>query len=293
VNNNETIYKFAESIGQKLEIRRIHYQGKPIQTYSFGQGEKTVFSFPAYPHSGVIYLKFLEQYPEANVRFITFDLPGWIGMSENVFLDTEFTMSECVKIALKILEEYEVESYGLIGYSFGTALATILSYYDFDRVTRLALVSPVVNCRLMEKSWNMVKVNIAQKLGIGEFVGIYIRYRYAKYKNYLRKAGYPEEFIVEYQKYFNAANGKVLLDSLYKLFHGDLSLYFNKLSNKKVLVVNSKDETDMFKKQAEYIRRILKEENSLYITGSHEDFVLKGNPIAAKHVLRFLAEELL
>jgi hypothetical protein len=69
-------------------------------------------------------------------------------------------------------------------------------------------------------------------------------------------------------------------------------LYFNKLLDKKVLVVNSKDETEMFKTQAAFIRRLLKQEESLFIHGNHEDFVLKGDHTAAKHVLRFLSEEI-
>lgn len=285
-----TLRKFSKKLSLQTEVSKITFRGTPIQTYTIGTGEKVVFSFPAYPHSGLIYLRFLEQYPDSNVKFITFDLPGWVGLSENLFQSSEFTMSECVNIALKILAENKIEKYNLIGYSFGTALATMLTHFDRDRVDRLVLVSPVVNCRLLTDSWNMKKVNLAKTLGIPVLVKNYVKYRFWLYKKYLRSSGFQEEFVQEYQKFLEAADGKVLLDSIYKLFHDDLTVYLDHIKDKKIMVVNSTDETQMFKDQAEFIRRTLDDEKSLFVNGSHEDFVLKGDPAAAKQVLQFLAE---
>ncbi len=115
------------SLSFKFNKKKIKFNGYNIQTYSFGAGEKVVLSFPGFPHSGLYFTLFLRFYDPTRVKFITFDLPGWFGNSENVFQNSEFAIETYVDIAEKILEEYEVKKFNIIGYSFGSALAVLIA----------------------------------------------------------------------------------------------------------------------------------------------------------------------
>src|SRR3972149_5174458 len=96
----------------------IQYQGHNVQTYALGSGQTTVFSFPSFPHSGLMYMWFLNHYDLSKIRFITFDLPGWIGHSDNFFEQQPFKMPTLINLAKTILRDYQIKEFNLIGYSF-------------------------------------------------------------------------------------------------------------------------------------------------------------------------------
>lgn len=62
-------------------------------------------------------------------------------------------------------------------------------------------------------------------------------------------------------------NPEILLKSIYKLFNSDFSKDVVSLQDRKLLIVNSLEEDEYFRRQAEHIRRILKHEKSFYIIG--------------------------
>jgi len=66
----------------KYTPETISYHNNLIQTYSFGDADKVIFSLPSYPHSGLSYIFFTQYYDPAKFRFITFDIPGWAGLAK-------------------------------------------------------------------------------------------------------------------------------------------------------------------------------------------------------------------
>jgi hypothetical protein len=54
------------------------------------------------------------------------------------------------------------------------------------------------------------------------------------------------------------------------------------------MVVNSRDENKMFRRNAELIRRMTNKNQSLYLHGRHEDFLLRPHENACVKVIDFL-----
>ena len=91
-----------ETFNLNCNFRTILVDGKKVQTYSVGEGKKVIFSFPAYPHSGLIYMLFMLKYDLSKVKLITFDLPGWVGTTERFSEDGSFDVDILIKIAKAI-----------------------------------------------------------------------------------------------------------------------------------------------------------------------------------------------
>ncbi|MFS8130718.1 MAG: alpha/beta fold hydrolase [Candidatus Dojkabacteria bacterium] len=265
------------------------YKGYSIQTYQFGEGENVVFSFPSFPHSGLYYLWFLTHYNTSKVKFITFDLPGWTGYSENIFQTNKFTLDEYVEIAKVILKDYKIERFSVIGYSFGGALALKLAADMKSKVDKVVLVSSVINSRIIR---GFRVVNLVKLLHITKYYYILkalIKGRFKAIAKILnREEGMPKVFIDMYTDMLNHIDSKIISDSIYQLFTSDYSKYIPEINEKNVLVVNSRDEGRMFTVQAEYMRRHLNNEKSLYIHGTHDDFILKCKKDVVRDVVTFL-----
>ncbi|MDQ6985179.1 MAG: hypothetical protein Q9M91_01370 [Candidatus Dojkabacteria bacterium] len=103
--------------------KRIKFKSSEIQTYTFGSGKKVILSLPGFATPGIFYLFFTSFYNHKNFKIITFDVPGWGGLSDNIFKDNKFSIDECVEIAEKVLEEYRVKTCNIIGYSYRGAFS--------------------------------------------------------------------------------------------------------------------------------------------------------------------------
>lgn len=133
------------------ESKTLYYKGHAVQTYVFGEGPKTVFSFPSFPHSGLYYLWFVASHPYylKQARFITMDFPGWTGYTEKeVFEDGDYDIEEVIKMCEHVIDHYstmyKIKHFSIIGYSFGGALAVrIGSIYKY-RLEQIALVSTII-----------------------------------------------------------------------------------------------------------------------------------------------------
>lgn len=84
------------------------------------------------------------------------------------------------------------------------------------------------------------------------------------------------------------SDANTLLESVHQLFNIDLRKYIQTLENIPVMVVNSREENKMFRRNAELIRRMTRKKESVYIHGRHEDFLLKPHEHACVKVIDFL-----
>lgn len=279
--------------GFKFEYftKTITYRGRCIETYAIGSGDKTVISFPSYPHSGLSYLWFLNHYSLEKVRFISFDLPGWIGESENIFKDRVFDIEEFIKIAKEVLRAHDVTKFNILGYSFGAALAIKLVDEMPERIDKVVLVSPVINGHASRFSKEVIEVNLAKLFHLPIALAMHVKNRWRFLAPLLLKENCPANFIAIYGQMVDRVDPDVLLESIYTLFHLDWCRYLECLNNKKCMVVNSRQETRLFRKQAEILRRKLDNKNSLYLTGQHEDFLLNPKSEVVKKVVQFLTSD--
>lgn len=274
-----------QSIDYKSEI--INYKGNNIQTYKFGTGEKIVLALPSFPHSGIYYLWFVQSYDLSKVTIITFDLPGWVGKSDDIFKRGGFSLDICIEIAKSVIDYYMPTKYGIIGYSFGGALAAKLSNDD-PRVSRVVLVSAVVNSALLKGYGPYRIISVAHSHHLGFLLKLYLILRYEWYKRTLAKENISKDMLNFYKLLLKKADGGVLLKSLYALFRTDWSVVIKGLKGKTVLVVSSTDESHYLRLQSEHIRRELGGEESLYLRGAHEDFILKPTAETVSYIINFL-----
>jgi len=267
------------------------YKGYSIQTYEFGEGENIVFSFPSFPHSGLYYLWFLTHYDKHSVRFITFDLPGWSGYSENIFQKNDFTIDEYVEIAKVILSDYGVDKFSVIGYSFGGAMALKLAADCKERVNKLVLVSSVINSNIVQR-FNLIR--LVKLLHFSKYYNVLRNVIVRKMKEISRvlneEEGIPMIFLEMYSDMVKHIDARVISESIYKLFTSDYSKYLDEIRDKEVLIVNTKEEPKLFRIQAEFLRRKLNNEKSMYIHGSHDDFILRCRKDVVKEVIKFLSK---
>jgi pimeloyl-ACP methyl ester carboxylesterase len=271
-----------------IKFKTLTVDGKKVQTYSIGEGDSVVISYPPFPHSGLIYSLFMLHQEKPNIKFITFDLPGWVGMTEPES-HGDFHLDDISRITKAIIHEYKIKEFGLLGYSFGGILATRTAHRYKNRVTKVALVSTVINGTLTSSTKDYKKIEFVEKLGLANISKYYLQSRFNKYKKSLIDDGVPIPFIEWYASMMNNIDPKALFESINLLFKGDFTRDFQKLPNVPLLIVNSKTETRYFRQQAEYLRRLIKGESSLYLTGEHEDFLLHPKKKVVTQVINFFS----
>ena len=117
---------------------------------------------------------------------------------------------------------------------------------------------------------------------------MYLEQKWNYYKPRILAEGFPQALLAIYEGMMNMANSKVLLDSIYSLFHLNWSIYLDSLSKKNLLIINSRQETKMFRHQAELLRRRFSDGKSAFYPGDHGDFILNPKSDVVKEVVRFL-----
>lgn len=268
--------------------KQILHNGKKLETYTFGQGKNVILAIPSYPHSGLSLIMFWLFAQDLDVKFVTFDMPGWIGRSENIFEGSEYDIDKIIDVVETVSAHYNLSQFSVMGYSFGTAVATKFAALNKDKVRKLALVSAVINGNTIQKDWHVRIINLAHKLRAHAAFSSYITSRVSIYKKELYAAGLDKKYMDEYLSLIPNISSRTLLSSIYTLFHSDFTEYLKMLDGKKLLVVNSKDEADFLRHQSEYIRRHIKLENSMYVKGSHEDIITKPEPKNLRKIVKFL-----
>lgn len=269
-------------------INDINYKGHKIRTYRFGIGQKKVLSLPGYPQSGLIYLYFLLKYDLKKVTFITLDIPGWIGNSDNVFEKQDYDEDILIDIISKVIGKYRLNDFSVIGYSFGSSLAARIVGLNRFKIEKLALVSPVLHGnRIEDRRWLL---NLIRSLKLYSYFQLHINHRFRIYRARLKLYGIDEKTLNEYFNMLNKADAKVLFESINKLFTSDYSNYLQKFDSKNILIASSRKESKFLRDQAKYLRESLIGENSLYLYGSHEDFIINPSGKTVEELMSFLVD---
>lgn len=274
----------------EYNVRRINYKGQEIQTYSFGTGKKKILSLPSFPHSGIYYILFTQFYDPTQFQVITLDIPGWAGWSDNIFKNKKYDPQEYINVLKLIIKEYSLNKFNLIGYSFGGALAIELAAMEPKRINNLAIVSTIIKGDLLNRSPQKFRLHLAKVLHQEHRLRNYLLKVFDSYQQVVED-NYNATMFQQYKSMIEQSDQKVLFESLYWLFNTDLTKYLEKIKGiENILIVNSKNEPEIFRKQMEYIRRNLNTENTIKISGQHEDFVLQPKAENIKEVLEFLLQ---
>lgn len=268
---------------------RIKYKDKKIQTYSFGTGDKIIFSFPSFPHSGLYYLLFTRFYDHSKFKFVTFDIPGWAGWSDNTFESEPFSFDAVMDIADAVKKHYGIEKFSIIGYSFGGALAILYALRHLQEINSLVIVSAIVDGKLMDKERVKFWVKIAYRLGWASKVKSTMVKKYKGARMEIATAGIDPALLEQYDAMIKRTNSKILLEGIYSLFNLDIRDQLEKLKVvDKLLIINSAEEESFFRRQAEFLRRFFQTEASFKIHGSHNDFIARPRQEYIKKVIDFL-----
>jgi len=267
----------------------LHIGEDQITTYVFGNGKKTVFLFPPFPHSGLLYMLFYAICPEYDVRYVTLDLPGWIGKSENSY-KYGFSYERLMKIIRYFIDYYSTGKFSVLGFSFGTSIAIQIPRIYKNRVKNVVLVSPVVNGKLIHSYPKAILLDYLKKKKLYGISSIYVKSRFKKYKQELINSGFPKQFIDTYFSLFEMMDMKIVMNSLNNLFSANFSDDIKYLDKVDSMIVNSIDEPHIFIEQADYLRKILRSEKSSFLIGSHEDFLLFPDKYRLSNILNFVTK---
>lgn len=134
----------------------------------------------------------------------------------------------------------------------------------------------------------MEVVALARKLRAHIPFAAYVKSKFLTYSQDLLSEGFSPEYINKYKAMLKNVDTKVLLSSIHTLFSSDYTDQLCKIDGKKLLVVNSINESDFLRKESEYIRRHILFEHSMYIHGKHEDIAIHPNKEYLKSIVRFL-----
>jgi len=159
-----------------------------------------------------------------------------------------------------------------------------------DKVDKIVLVSTVINGNILNHIPTVRLLKIAYILRFSKAIGKVINDNAQGFFKFFAAQGIPVNLLEEYQAMLKRLNNKIILDAAYKLFTSDFTDRFDALIDKKFLIINSVDEAEMFRIQAAYIRRILKTERSIYLHGTHDDFIFAPDSDSVNKVLEFLSE---
>src|SRR5690606_32874390 len=157
-----------------------------------------VFCLPPFPHSGIIYLNLAKHNLHGNLKFISFDIPGWVGNSENIFEENDFDILEIIGICQTIVDHMNVKKFNLLRYSFGTSIEALFAALSEERLKKLIFVSPVVNAKAEIGDRRVRLVKGIYPFRPGSLLKRYVvnRYKYI-YCPVMIKNGMPMEMIEE------------------------------------------------------------------------------------------------
>jgi len=272
----------------------IDYEGYKIQAYKFGDNEENVtFCIPSFPFSGLFYHWILYNASKTGCTFITFDVPGWIGYSENYFKHRRFSMDALLDIACKVIDHFNPPTFKIIGYSFGGVVAMRLTDKYAERVKKLALVSTLVNANHTKYYSLPLLARIINRLQMFSVIKYYIKEGVVKMEAIARKRNMAEEYLRIFDEMFENCDAKVLSDSIYDFFHLDYREYLLKVSSKNIpiILVNSDDDFNFLKKQGKLMRDLLKDVKYTTLHGDHNSFVINGDSLKVKNLIRRIVED--
>lgn len=281
--------EIQEALGLRIHKKKIFVRNKWIQTYRFGEGERTVLVLPSFPHSGLYFAWLFAKHDLSKLRVIAFDLPGWVGESDDYKKDEKYNIEDVLEIAHAVVNHFRPNDLRILGYSFGASIGLRLACELGKIVKKLILVSALVFGDTLHNNEFYPVVKRLKRFSLGFLIKYHVESVFRKYKTILQKEGLNGEFLENYKKLIGKSDSRILLESIYSVFFTDMSSYLRELRGVKIMVVNSTDENKMFREQAKMIRLKLNNEESIHIHGGHSDFVLKPNDEVINHIIHFLS----
>ncbi len=268
------------------------YKGKKIQVYEFGKGDKLIFGFPGFSFPGIAFSYGFADIDPNSYKFLTFDLPGWGGWSENIFEDNSFDANKYVELALEIIEFYKnrdnLTLKGFLGYSFGTRLA-IEANKLLDYKYKCVLVSPVI---LGGKYWSLDRkllITLASRLKTKKIMKNIILKKFYKQVYPEIKGNYSDGLLDQITSMLIRSDGLIMIRSLDWLLNSSYEQIAQiKNMGNKFFIINSRDEYSGFKKQAMFMRRFLLGEKTAHLRGDHNQFLLKPKAGLYKKIIDFI-----
>jgi pimeloyl-ACP methyl ester carboxylesterase len=273
------------------EHKKVKVLGKKIQVYTFGKGKNIVVAFPCFPHSGLSYRWLFSEHDLTKIKVITFDVSGWIGESENLQKEEMFSLDYVADLVRCLLDELKVRKFSVMGYSFGGAVALKVASELIGNVEKIVFISAVVAPLSCENMHPVSDINFMRRWNLKFLLKNVIVRDYYKWRKELSANGLPEKFLSLYDRLVERSDNRVMAESVYTLFHTDLSGYLERIKDIPTLVINSHDEEKLFHEQAEIIRRKLSGEKSVVVHGEHVDFLLRPNHNVVDKIVDFLSED--
>ncbi len=281
-----------EELLNSIQTVKLNIGGRDIQTYKIGNGPRKVLMLPPFPASGIYFLwLFLEQ-DISDFTFYTVDLPGWVGDSDKYKRGEEFNLDDYSKIAQGFADYYDLSAYSLLGFSFGATLAIKLAADNLDKIQSLILVSPVVSGKTISITDPLkFLVKAAYKLRAYWLFKKVLELIFVYYHWYVKKhSQLTPEIYNKFIKLEKNMQAGILVKSASELFSADWSFNLNALKELSALIISSRDENYLFRKQADLVRTYLRHERTLYFRGWHQDFLLKPDLKLVGEILEFLRE---
>ncbi len=264
-----------------FEAFELNYKNSKIQCYKFGTGKNITLCLPSYPFSGLYYHWVFRNFSSKDQTFITFDIPGWIGFSDDIFENQNFYMSDLIAIGVNLVNIYNPEKFNILGYSFGGMLAMELASIFDGRVKSLILVSTITDGYLAQQSRIYPWVGLMCKLKLYQVMKLlaYFWVKSVKLMSYQRNKT-ALEYLPIYEEMYYHTDKRILLESLYSLFHLNYSDFLRNINNEtdmKIVVVNSKDESKMFYGQSKLMKELCPRAEYYVLNGDHISFIIDAN----------------
>lgn len=193
-------------------------------------------------------------------------------------------------ITQAVLDAYNVKEFSLIGYSFGAAITVKLISARRDQIKKVALVSGIYEPSLLRGEKLFWEVWLLSKLKLAGVLKSKILQKFKKYRLVLSQS-ISDDILEQYNSMLLRTDKDMVLESLYQLFTQGIDHNVDVLKSfDNVLIVNSKQEDNLFRRQAEWLRRHLSNDVNYKINGRHEDFILKPNADVVKKVVEYLQD---
>lgn len=280
----------ASRVSFKYEADIVKFKGYDIQAYRFGSSDNVSIAFPGFPLSGSFYLWVMSQYDLAKVSIITFDIPGWAGTSDNIFKNSniEFNIDTLTEIAQEVVKFYKVKKLNIIGFSYGTALALDYCSKHKQEVEKVVIMSPFFLKRFLSLYfllWLIVK--LPDRL-LGELFKLFVYYGMLPiYKKY-REINVPDHFLNIIKHGMSKIDAKLTGVSLKYIAKVDFEDKLKALKEKKVLIVTNNNEKGIFKKHADFLKKVLPQSKLMHVNGKHEYMYITPSREFVKKIVDFL-----
>jgi pimeloyl-ACP methyl ester carboxylesterase len=283
----------SDSIQSEYISKRLRVEHGEVQYYVFGDGDHDVIALPSFPFSGLYYVNLIQSFPNLNARFITLDLPGWAGWSDVLNREREISvMDDFVDVLSEIAAVENLDKYSIIGYSFGASLAVKLAARDPESVNAIALVSSVLFGSEFNNSPRSFLVKFLNNIFGGHL--LFKEFIYRRFKLFVpqMESKWNPASLRLFTSMVANADSKVILQSAVELFETSLRRELLEIDDEiPIIVANSTEESNFFQRQSKLLRDLLKHEKNIFLSGTHNDFIMNAEQEPVYKLLEMLVSD--